>query len=69
MLFIVGLSHVIATSAARVQVSFQEIQLRLCSKCSPLALMKVWSLVKVICFLQGTVATFYSKVDTFLIIW
>jgi len=29
MLFIVGLGHVIATSAACVQVSFQQIQFRL----------------------------------------
>ena len=33
MLSIVGLSHVITKSAARVQVSFQQIQLRLYSKC------------------------------------
>jgi len=60
MLFIVGLSHVIATSAACVQVSFQQTQLRLCSKCRPLALSDVRTKsAKVICFSQGTVATFY----------
>jgi len=45
MLFIVDLNHVIATSAAHVQVSFQQIQLRLCP---PLALTHARSLVKVI---------------------
>jgi len=55
VLFIVGLSHVITST--HVQVSFQ---LRLCSKCPPLALMHTRKLVKVICFSQGTVATFYS---------
>jgi len=60
MLFIVGLSHVIK-SAACVQVSFQQIELRLCSKCLPLALTQTHtqSLAKVICFSQSTVATFY----------
>ena len=50
----------ITTSAECVQVRFQQIWLRLCSKCPPLALMHAWSLVKVICFSQGTVATCYS---------
>jgi len=59
MLFIVGLSHVIATSAAYVQISFHQIQLRLCSKCPPLALTHAQSPVIVICFSQGTVAAFY----------
>jgi len=68
MLFIVELSHVIATSAACIQVSFQQIQLRLCSKCPPLALTHAQNLVKVICFSQGTVATFTGEVDTFIII-
>jgi len=58
MLYTVGLSHVIATSAACLQVSFQQVQLRLCSKCPPLALTNARSLVKVICFSQGMVATF-----------
>jgi len=57
MLFIVGLNHVIATSAARVQVSFE---LRLFSKCQPLALLHTWRLATVIYISQGTVATFYS---------
>jgi len=56
MLFIVGLSHVITTSTARVPVSFQ---LSLSSKCPPLASTHARRLVKVICFSQGTVATFY----------
>jgi len=55
-MFTVGLSHVIATSAARIQVSFQ---LALRSKCPPLASMHAQSLVKVICVSQGTVPTFY----------
>jgi len=54
-MFIVGLSHVITTSTACIQVS---CQLRLCSKCPPLALTLTQSQVKVICFSQGTVATF-----------
>jgi len=59
MLFIVGLIHVIATSAACVQVSCQQIQLRLCSKCPLLALTHAQSVVKVICFSQDTLTTFY----------
>ena len=59
MLFNVGLSHVIATSAAHVQVSFQQIQLGLCSQCPPLGLMHAQILVKVICFSQDSVAAFY----------
>jgi len=51
----------IATSAARVQVSFQQIQLRLCSKYPPLALTHAQSLVEVICISQGTVAAFYRR--------
>jgi len=69
MLFIVGLSHVIAPWAAHIQVSFQQIQLRLCSKCPPLAFMHSWSPVKIICCSQGTVAPFAGEVDTFIIIW
>jgi len=40
------------------KLSFQQIQLRLCSKCPPLALTHARSLLKVIYFSQGTVATF-----------
>jgi len=39
--------------------SLSAIQLRLCSKCPSSALTHGRSLVKVICFSQGTVATFY----------
>jgi len=46
-------------ASARVQVSFQQIQLRLGSKCPRLALTHPRCLVKVICFSQGTVATVY----------
>jgi len=60
MLFIVNLSHVIATSPAHVQVSLQQIQLRLCSKCPPLVLTHARSLIKVICFSQGTMGDFTS---------
>jgi len=58
-LFIVGLSLVIA-SAVCVQVSLQQIQLRLCSKCLPLALAHAQSLVKVIQWLH-----FAGEVDIF----
>jgi len=68
MLFIVGLSHVIATSAACVQVSFQQIQL-LCSKCPPLALTHAQSLVKVTCFHKVQWLHFTGEVDTFIIVW
>jgi len=55
MLFTVGLSRVIAISAARVQ-------LRLCSKYPRLASTHARSLVKVICFSQGTVASYILQV-------
>jgi len=63
-LFIVDLSHVIATSATCIQVSFQQIQLRLCSKSPPLALTCARSLVK-FAFHKVQWLHFTGEVDTF----